>query len=48
MTLGTDKKFTLSFLAAKSSVLMKVNFVLFQDSKALKQGQFEYKRAGLI
>ena len=28
--------------------LMKVNVVLFQDSKALKRGQFEYKWAGLI
>jgi len=28
--------------------LMKVEFVLFQDSKALKQGQVEYKWVELI
>ena len=28
-------------------MLMKVNIVLFQDSKALKRGQFEYNRPGL-
>ena len=44
ITLGTDIKFTFSFLSAKS-VLMKYIFALFQDSKASKRGQFEYKWA---
>ena len=36
------------FLSAKIIVLMKVNFFSFQDSKASKRGQLQYKWAGLV